>query len=209
MPAARLITPFPSPPRSKYADDLTVRECPFPSKPPPSGVQKEPPEISSMQAGVRAALRPAQTQRPWPAAACWNPLRLPPLPERRSGWAALSLLPHTAVRSARQQPLPQPPCRASPATQQIGDRISPCRQSNPTDRLFACRRRFAATAHLLKSFCQRFALVEFNVLPAKQSCPGAPYVIWREDLESPTIHRAVENDRAVSIDCRQKVMEYG
>jgi excisionase family DNA binding protein len=51
-------------------------------------------------------------------------------------------------------------------------------------------------------------LIKANVLPAKQSCPGAPYVIRQEDLENPTIRRAVENGRAVSADSRQKVMEY-
>ncbi len=51
-------------------------------------------------------------------------------------------------------------------------------------------------------------LIKANVLPAKQSCPGAPYVIRREDLENPAIRRAVENGRAVSTDPRQKMMEY-
>jgi len=51
-------------------------------------------------------------------------------------------------------------------------------------------------------------LIKASVLPAKQSCPGAPYVIRREDLENPTIRRAVENGRPVSNDSRQKVMEY-
>jgi excisionase family DNA binding protein len=51
-------------------------------------------------------------------------------------------------------------------------------------------------------------LIKANVLPAKQCCPGAPYVILREDLESSTIRRAVESGRAVSNDSRQKVMEY-
>jgi len=51
-------------------------------------------------------------------------------------------------------------------------------------------------------------LIKANVLPAKQCCPGAPYVILREDLESATIRRAVESGRAVSNDSRQKVMEY-
>jgi DNA invertase Pin-like site-specific DNA recombinase len=51
-------------------------------------------------------------------------------------------------------------------------------------------------------------LIKANVLPAKQSCPGAPYVILREDLENPTIRRAAASGRAVSNDSRQKVMEY-
>jgi excisionase family DNA binding protein len=51
-------------------------------------------------------------------------------------------------------------------------------------------------------------LIKANVLPAKQSCPGAPYVIRRADLENPAIRRAVENSRAISDDSRQKIMEY-
>jgi DNA invertase Pin-like site-specific DNA recombinase len=51
-------------------------------------------------------------------------------------------------------------------------------------------------------------LIKANVLPAKQCCQGAPYVILRQDLESPIIRRAVETGRAVSNDSRQKVMEY-
>ena len=37
--------------------------------------------------------------------------------KRRPGCAAISRLPQTALRSARQQPLPPPPCRSSSATQ--------------------------------------------------------------------------------------------
>ena len=51
-------------------------------------------------------------------------------------------------------------------------------------------------------------LIKANVLPAKQSCPGAPYVIRQEDLQSLTVRRAVGSGRAVSNDSRQKVMEY-
>jgi excisionase family DNA binding protein len=51
-------------------------------------------------------------------------------------------------------------------------------------------------------------LIKDNVLPAKQSCPGSPYVIRREDLENQTIRRAVESGRAVSNDVRQKSMGY-
>jgi len=51
-------------------------------------------------------------------------------------------------------------------------------------------------------------LIKANVLPAMQSCRGAPYVIRREDLENPAVRRAIENGRAVSQDPRQKVMLY-
>src|SRR5215472_5830153 len=90
-------------------------------------------------------MRSTQTQRSRPAAAGWIPRRLPALPERRPSRAALSLLPQTALRSARQQPLPPPPRRQSPATQQIGNCLSPRRQSHPTHRRSACRLTFAAT----------------------------------------------------------------
>ncbi len=51
-------------------------------------------------------------------------------------------------------------------------------------------------------------LIKDNVLPAKQSCPGGPYVIRREDLDRHTIRRAVESGRAVSHDCRQESLGY-
>jgi hypothetical protein len=51
-------------------------------------------------------------------------------------------------------------------------------------------------------------LIKADVLPARQSCPGAPYVIRQADLENPAVRRAVENSRAISNDSRQKVMEY-
>lgn len=51
-------------------------------------------------------------------------------------------------------------------------------------------------------------LIKADVLPARQSCAGAPYVIRQADLENPAVRRAVENSRAISNDSRQKVMEY-
>jgi len=51
-------------------------------------------------------------------------------------------------------------------------------------------------------------LIKANVIPAKQCCQGAPYVIRRQDLENPIVRRSVEAGRAVSNDSRQKVMEY-
>jgi excisionase family DNA binding protein len=51
-------------------------------------------------------------------------------------------------------------------------------------------------------------LIKANVLPARQSCPGSPYVIRQEDLETPTIRRAVSNGYAVPADPRQKSLQY-
>ena len=51
-------------------------------------------------------------------------------------------------------------------------------------------------------------LIKANLLPAKQSCPGAPYVILRKDLENPKIRTAIQSGPAFSNDSRQKVMEY-
>ena len=50
--------------------------------------------------------------------------------------------------------------------------------------------------------------IKANILPAKQSCPGAPYVIRRADLENPTICRAVKTSRAIPDNSRQKALEY-
>lgn len=38
-------------------------------------------------------------------------------------------------------------------------------------------------------------LIKDGLLPAKQACGGAPYVIRQQDLVQPTIYRAVENGR--------------
>ena len=51
-------------------------------------------------------------------------------------------------------------------------------------------------------------LIKDQSLPAKQCCPGSPYVIRREDLERPAVRQAVENGRAVSQDCRQETLQY-
>jgi excisionase family DNA binding protein len=65
-----------------------------------------------------------------------------------------------------------------------------------------------AATHLDVSKMTIIRLIKANVLPAMQSCRGAPYVIRREDLENPAVRRAIENGRAVSQDPRQKVMLY-
>jgi hypothetical protein len=67
------------------------------------------------------------------------PIRLPAYPERRADRAALPLIPQTALWATGPQPLPPPPDRASSAGQQAGSRLSSCRYSHPTHRLFARR----------------------------------------------------------------------
>jgi hypothetical protein len=42
-----------------------------------------------------------------------------------------------------------------------------------------------------------------GLLPARQACVGAPYVIHEDDLEQPAVRRALANGRAVSPDPRQ------
>lgn len=51
-------------------------------------------------------------------------------------------------------------------------------------------------------------LIKDGLLPARQACPGAPYVIQRNDLDRPEIRRAVANGRAVSNDGRQQSLTY-
>jgi excisionase family DNA binding protein len=51
-------------------------------------------------------------------------------------------------------------------------------------------------------------LIKDGILPAKQSCIGAPYVIREIDLNLQEVRRAVKNGRAVSPDPRQTTFEY-
>ena len=51
-------------------------------------------------------------------------------------------------------------------------------------------------------------LINDGVLPAKQICVGAPYVIRETDLELPAVKRAIESGRAVSPDTRQGTFGY-
>jgi hypothetical protein len=51
-------------------------------------------------------------------------------------------------------------------------------------------------------------LIKDGVLPAKQSCTGAPYVIREIDLDRDEVRSAVKNGRAVSQDPRQRSFEY-
>lgn len=47
-------------------------------------------------------------------------------------------------------------------------------------------------------------LIRDGLLPARQVCVGAPYVIQEDDLDRPAVRRAIENGRAVSPDTRQE-----
>jgi excisionase family DNA binding protein len=51
-------------------------------------------------------------------------------------------------------------------------------------------------------------LIKDGLLPAKQTCVGAPYVIREADLELPVVRRALAKGRAVSPDPRQDSFEY-
>jgi excisionase family DNA binding protein len=51
-------------------------------------------------------------------------------------------------------------------------------------------------------------LIKDGVLPAKQICVGAPYVIREADLELPVLKRVIKSGRAVSPDPRQGTLEY-
>ena len=50
-------------------------------------------------------------------------------------------------------------------------------------------------------------LIRDGLLPARQVCVGAPYVI-QVDLDQPSVRRAIENGRAVSPDARQESMSF-
>lgn len=51
-------------------------------------------------------------------------------------------------------------------------------------------------------------LIRDGILPGRQICAGAPYVIREEDLDRPAVRRAIRNSRAVTPDARQKNMSF-
>ena len=51
-------------------------------------------------------------------------------------------------------------------------------------------------------------LIRDRLLPARQVCAGAPYVIREDDLDRPAVRRAVEYSRAVSADARQESLYF-
>jgi excisionase family DNA binding protein len=51
-------------------------------------------------------------------------------------------------------------------------------------------------------------LIRDGLLPARQVCAGAPYVIHEDDLDQPTVRRVLANGRAVSPDPRQESLSF-
>jgi len=51
-------------------------------------------------------------------------------------------------------------------------------------------------------------LIRDGLLPARQVCVGAPYVICEDDLDHPAVRRALANSRAVSPDPRQESLSF-
>jgi excisionase family DNA binding protein len=51
-------------------------------------------------------------------------------------------------------------------------------------------------------------LIRDRVLPARQVCRGAPYVIREDDLARPVVRRAIANGRTVSSNARQEDMSF-
>jgi excisionase family DNA binding protein len=51
-------------------------------------------------------------------------------------------------------------------------------------------------------------LIRDGLLPAKQACVGAPYVIREDDLDRPAVRRALANGRAVSPDPQQESLSF-
>jgi excisionase family DNA binding protein len=51
-------------------------------------------------------------------------------------------------------------------------------------------------------------LIRDGLLPARQTCVGAPYVIQEVDLDRPAVRRALAAGRAVSSDLRQESMSF-
>jgi len=51
-------------------------------------------------------------------------------------------------------------------------------------------------------------LIRDGLLPARQACVGAPYVIREDDLDQPALQRALANGRAVSSDPQQESLSF-
>jgi DNA invertase Pin-like site-specific DNA recombinase len=65
-----------------------------------------------------------------------------------------------------------------------------------------------AASRLAVSRMTVIRLIKGRLLPAKQACIGAPYVILETDLDLSIVRHAIENGRAVSVDPRQGTLEY-
>ena len=51
-------------------------------------------------------------------------------------------------------------------------------------------------------------LIRDGLLPAKQACVGAPYVIREDDLDRPVVQRVLATGRAVSPDSQQESLSF-
>jgi excisionase family DNA binding protein len=51
-------------------------------------------------------------------------------------------------------------------------------------------------------------LIRDGLLPARQACVGAPYVIRADDLDQPAVQRALAIGRAVSPDPQQESLSF-
>jgi len=65
-----------------------------------------------------------------------------------------------------------------------------------------------AASHLGVNKMTVIRLIRDGLLPARQVCAGAPYVIREEDLDRPAVRRALVNGRAVSPDLRQESLSF-
>src|SRR5229473_5900210 len=65
-----------------------------------------------------------------------------------------------------------------------------------------------AVARLGVSKMTVIRLIRDNLLPAKQTCIGAPYVIREAGLDLPAVRCAIKDGRAVSPDPRQRTLEF-
>jgi len=67
---------------------------------------------------------------------------------------------------------------------------------------------YEAASRLKVSKMTVVRLIRDGLLPARQVCLGAPYVIQEDDLDRPAVRRAIENGRAVSPDARQETLSF-
>ena len=65
-----------------------------------------------------------------------------------------------------------------------------------------------AASRLAVSSMTVIRLIKGHLLPAKQACISAPYVICETDLDLSIVRHAIENGRAVSVNPRQGTLEY-
>jgi excisionase family DNA binding protein len=65
-----------------------------------------------------------------------------------------------------------------------------------------------AATRLVVSKMTVVRLVQDGLLPTRQVCAGAPYVIREEDLDRPAVRRALASGRAVSPNARQENLSF-